>query len=122
MIEEQYKRQRELAQNIHLNMGDFNQNYSYYQNQNLNQNQKPQNLSSIEFNCNVLPKTILNNKQIKVTIQNPKPVEMGFFSSNYIVYEIETNILKDNIKWMVNRRYSDFINLRKRYKINFLII
>ena len=112
MIEEQYKRQRELAQNIHLNMGDFNQNYSYYQNQNLNQNQKPQNLSSIEFNCNVLPKTILNNKQIKVTIQNPKPVEMGFFSSNYIVYEIETNILNDKIKWLVNRRYSDFINLR----------
>ena len=112
MIEEQYKRQRELAQNIHLNMGDFNQNYSYYQNQNLNQNQKPQNLSSIEFNCNVLPKTILNNKQIKVTIQNPKPVEMGFFSSNYIVYEIETNILNDKVKWLVNRRYSDFINLR----------
>ena len=112
MIEEQYKRQRELAQNIHLNMGDFNQNYSYYQNQNLNQNQKPQNLSSIEFNCNVLPKTILNNKQIKVTIQNPKPVEMGFFSSNYIVYEIETNILNDKVKWVVNRRYSDFINLR----------
>lgn len=47
MIEEQYKRQRELAQNIHLNMGDFNQNYSYYQNQNLNQNQKPQNLSRV---------------------------------------------------------------------------
>ena len=114
MIEEQYKRQRELAQNIHLNMGDFNQNYSYYQNQNqnLNQNQKPQNLSSIEFICNVLPKTILNNKQIKVTIQNPKPVEMGFFSSNYIVYEIETNILNDKVKWLVNRRYSDFINLR----------
>ena len=112
MIEEQYKRQRELAQNIHLNMGDFNQNYSYYQNSNLNQNQKPQNLSSIEFNCNVLPKTILNNKQIKVTIQNPKPVEMGFFSSNYIVYEIETNILNDKVKWLVNRRYSDFINLR----------
>ena len=112
MMEEQYKRQRELAQNIHLNMGDFNQNYSYYQNQNLNQNQKPQNLASIEFNCNVLPKTILNNKQIKVIIQNPKPVEMGFFSSNYIVYEVETNILNDKVKWLVNRRYSDFINLR----------
>jgi len=111
MIEEQYKRQREMAQNIHLNMGDFNQNYSYYQNPNQNQ-QKPQNLTSIEFNCNILPKTILNNKQIKVTIQNPKPVEMGFFSSNYIVYEIETYILPDKVRWLVNRRYSDFINLR----------
>ena len=111
MIEEEYKRQREMAQNIHLNMGDFNQNYSYYQNPNQNQ-QKPQNLTSIEFNCNILPKTILNNKQIKVTIQNPKPVEMGFFSSNYIVYEIETYILPDKVRWLVNRRYSDFINLR----------
>ena len=111
MIEEQYKRQREMAQNIHLNMGDFNQNYSYYQNPNQNQ-QKPQNLTSIEFNCNILPKTMLNNKQIKVTIQNPKPVEMGFFSSNYIVYEIETYILPDKVRWLVNRRYSDFINLR----------
>ena len=27
MIEEQYKRQREMAQNIQLNMGDINQNY-----------------------------------------------------------------------------------------------
>ena len=37
---------------------------------------------------------------------------MGFFSSNYIVYEIQTNILPDKVTWLVNRRYSDFINLR----------
>ena len=103
--EEQYRRQREMAQNIHLNMGDMHQNYQ-------EQQQKPQNLSSIEFNCNILPKSFLNGKQIKVVIKNPKPVEMGFFSSNYIVYEIETNILPDKITWLVNRRYSDFINLR----------
>ena len=102
--EEQYRRQMEMAQNIQLNIADINQN---------NQEQhKPQNLSSIEFNCNILPKTFLNGKQIKVIIQNPKPVEMGFFSSNYIVYEIQTNILPDKINWLVNRRYSDFINLR----------
>jgi hypothetical protein len=104
--EEQYRRQREMAQNIQLNMGDIHQNYQDQQ------QPKPQNLSSIEFNCNILPKSFLSGKQIKVVIQNPKPVEMGFFSSNYIVYEIQTNILPDKITWLVNRRYSDFINLR----------
>ena len=107
--EEQFRRQREMAQNIQLNISDINQNYQYQQPQ---QQQKPQNLSSIEFNCGILPKSFLNGKEIKVVIQNPKPVEMGFFSSNYIVYEIQTNIVSDKINWLVNRRYSDFINLR----------
>ena len=88
--EEQFRRQREMAQNIQLNISDINQNYQYQQPQ---QQQKPQNLSSIEFNCSILPKSFLNGKEIKVVIQNPKPVEMGFFSSNYIVYEIQTNIV-----------------------------
>ena len=105
MREEQYRRQREMAQNIQLNMSDINQHYQ-------EQQQKPQNLSSIEFNCNLLPKSFLNGKEIKVVIQNPKPVEMGFFSSNYIVYEIQTSIVSDKINWLVNRRYSDFLNLR----------
>ena len=106
--EEQLRRQREMAQNIQLNISDINQNYQYYQ----QEQPKPQNLSSIEFNCNVLPKSFLNDKEIKVVIQNPKPVEVGFFSSNYIVYEIQTSIVSDKINWLVNRRYSDFINLR----------
>ena len=108
--EEQYRQQREMAQNINLNMGEINQNY-YYHEQQKPQNQN-QNLTAIEFNCNILPKSFLNGKQIKVTIQNPKPVEMGFFSSNYIVYEIATHILPDKVNWLVNRRYSDFLNLR----------
>ena len=105
--EEQYRRQMEMAQNIQLNMSQINQNYQGQQ-----QQQKPQNLSSIEFNCNILPKTFLNGKEIKVVIQNPKPIETGFFSSNYIVYEIQTTIASDKVNWLVNRRYSDFINLR----------
>ena len=109
--EEQYKRQREMAQNIQLNIGYINQNNYQPQQQQIPQN-KSQNLSNVEFNCNILQKSNLNGKQIKVNIQNPKPVETGFFSSNYIVYEIETNIIQDKIKWLVNRRYSDFINLR----------
>ena len=110
-LEDQYQRQREMAQNIQLNINNINNMNQNYSAQNQNQN-KPQNLTSIEFNCNFLPKTNLNGKDIKILIKNPKPIETGFFSSNYIIYEIETNILKDNIKWMVNRRYSDFINLR----------
>ena len=107
ILEEQYKRQREMAQNIQLNINDMNQNYHEPQQQN-----SSQNISSIEFNCNFLPKTNLNGKEIKVIIKNPKPVEMGFFSSNYIIYEIETNIISDKVRFLVNRRYSDFINLR----------
>jgi hypothetical protein len=107
ILEEQYKRQREMAQNIQLNINDMNQNYYDQQQQN-----RAQNISSIEFNCNILPKTNLNGKEIKVIIRNPKPVEMGFFSSNYIIYEIETNIISDKVRFLVNRRYSDFINLR----------
>ena len=118
-LEEQYRRQREMAQNIQLNMGDINQNYQNYQNYQNPQSQKVQNLSSIEFNCNILQKSILNGKQIKVTIKNPKPVEMGFFSSNYILYEVETYILPDKIRWVVNRRYSDFINLRTALQTQF---
>ena len=82
MLEEQYRRQREMAQNIQLNINDMNQNYHDQQQPN-----RSQNISSIEFNCNILPKTNLNGKEIKVVIKNPKPVEMGFFSSNYILYE-----------------------------------
>ena len=71
MLEEQYKRQREMAQNIQLNMGAINQNYNPNYNPNYpqnNQQQRPQNLSSIEFNCNILSKSSLNGKQIKVNI------------------------------------------------------
>ena len=107
ILEEQYERQREMAQNIQLNIDDMNQNYHDQQQPN-----RSQNISSIEFNCNILPKTNLNGKEIKVVIKNPKPVEMGFFSSNYILYEIETNIISDKVRFLVNRRYSDFINLR----------
>ena len=109
ILEEQYQRQKEMAQNIQLNMNDMNQNYNYREQY---QNKNNQNISSIEFNCNILPKNNLNDKEIKILIKNPKPIETGFFSSNYIIYEIETFIIKDNIKWVVNRRYSDFINLR----------
>lgn len=50
----------------------------------------------------------MNDKQIKCVIKNPKSIETGFFSSNYIIYEIVT----EELQWIVRRRYSDFEWLR----------
>ena len=61
ILEEQYRRQREMAQNIQLNINDMNQNYHDQQQPN-----RSQNISSIEFNCNILPKTNLNNKYLSM--------------------------------------------------------
>ena len=110
MIAAQEQQKREMAQNIQLNIGELNQN----------QGQRVQNNSNIyEFNCKTLSKTILNDQKIEVIIQNPKPVEMGFFSSNYIIYEIKTVIPQKKMTWLVTRRYSDFLNLRTALKNQF---
>ena len=70
----------------------------------------PQNV--IEVPCGKLDKTILNDKEIKSEIKNPRTIEGGFFSNVYILYDIETTI-DINTKWIVQRRYSDFIWLRE---------
>ncbi|MCQ2820891.1 MAG: hypothetical protein MJ252_26840 [archaeon] len=64
----------------------------------------------VDIPCKVLEKTVLNDSNVKVTIQNPTKVEQGFMSSPYIKYEVLTNIM-DN--WLVTRRYSDFLWLRQ---------
>lgn len=61
-----------------------------------------------EIQCKTLEKTELNDKEITVILKNPKPVETGIFQSNYILYEVHTV----EFKWIVERRYSDFIWLR----------
>ena len=66
-----------------------------------------------EILCGKLNKTILNDKEVKSEMKNPKSIEAGFFSNNYILYDIETTIDTLNIKWIVQRRYSDFIWLRE---------
>ena len=63
---------------------------------------------TIQIVCKKLEKTPLNDKEIHVIIQNPKPVETGFLSSNYVNYEVKTEVLE----WLVRRRYSDFEWLR----------
>lgn len=64
--------------------------------------------TNIVIHCKKLEKSQLNDKPIKVVIKNPKPVETGFLSSNYVNYEVETALLE----WIVRRRYSDFEWLR----------
>ena len=70
------------------------------------------------INCRKLEKSVLNDKDIKITIRNPIQVETGFFSSNYTLYEIYTEINPDS-NWTVQRRYSDFIWLRQTLRIHF---
>ena len=76
-------------------------------------NNIPQNIQEIK--CKLLEKSVLNDKDIKITIRNPIQVETGFFSSNYTLYEIYTEINPDS-NWTVQRRYSDFIWLRQTLK------
>ena len=110
-LEEQFQKQKELAQNIHLNINEINSNY--INSQQIQDKSISQNMPIFsEFYCNTLQKSFLNDKEIIITVKNPKPIEMGFFASSYVLYEIETLIINNKIKWMVSRRYSDFINLR----------
>lgn len=101
-IEEQNKyyinAQKTLNQNIDINLS-----------QNPEKKNIPQNI--YEIPCAKLEKTILNDKEITAVMKNPRPIEEGFFSNSYILYDIETTI-DINTKWIVQRRYNDFIWLR----------
>ena len=61
-----------------------------------------------EIECLKLEKTQLNDQTILVNISNPHQVNNSLFSTNYILYDVSTV----QFKWIVNRRYSDFIWLR----------
>ena len=106
-MEENSKKEQEItdnrkeAENINLNMEQI-------------RTQKTQNNLSPytkEIKCREMEKSILNFKEIKITVQSPKVVETTFFTSNYITYEIIT-IINENLSWTVRRRYSDFLWLR----------
>ena len=66
-------------------------------------------IKDIKINCRKLEKTVLNDKEIKITIKNPKEVEGGYFGKGYIKYEVHT----EPLGYMVERRYNDFFLLRK---------
>ena len=59
--------------------------------------------------CQTLEKTILNDKKIVINIKDPKEINGGIFSSNFILYSVETQPMG----WVVQRRDSDFDLLRK---------
>ena len=61
-----------------------------------------------EFPFKLLEKSILNDKEIKVTIKNPKTNEKTLLSLAYVTYEVYT----EPFLWLVRRRYNDFSLLR----------
>ena len=87
----------------------------YYSNMNKNNN-----VYAKEIICKKLQKTELNDKEIKVKLQNPKISDNKYWEQKYIQYEVVT----DSMKWLVYRRFSDFDNLRqilvKHYPRNFI--
>ena len=64
--------------------------------------------SKYEFSCKKAEKNALNDKNIKVIIQNPKTSEKSLLSTQYTIYEVCTEYMH----WLVQRRYSDFDWLR----------
>ena len=78
-------------------------------------NQNSNEIKETEIQCKKLEKSILNDKNIKIEVKNPKCISESYFQSSYIQYEVTTNITN----WFVYRRYSDFewlrLSLRKFY-------
>ena len=70
-------------------------------------NQSPPK-KEFEIICKRSEKTVLNDKEIKVVIQNPKNSEKSLLTSQYSIYEVCT----ESMHWLVHRRYSDFDWLR----------
>ena len=64
--------------------------------------------SKYEFSCKKSEKNALNDKNVKVIIQNPKTSEKSLLSTQYTIYEVCTEYMH----WLVQRRYSDFDMLR----------
>ena len=92
------------------NKNNIKNEKSVNQNEEITINEKDEELfkSKIkELPCKILEKSILNNKDIKVTVKNPKTNEKKM--SNYVTYEVFT----EPICWSVRRRYSDFTLLRQ---------
>ena len=78
------------------------------QNFNLGQSNQSPPKTKIEITCKKAEKTVLNDKEIKVVIQNPKTSEKSLLTSQFTIYEVCTCTMN----WLVHRRYSDFDWLR----------
>ena len=78
------------------------------QNVNLEHTTQSPPRKKFEINCKKAEKTILNDKDIKVVIQNPKNSEKSLLTGQFTIYEVCT----ESMHWLVHRRYSDFDWLR----------
>ena len=78
------------------------------QNVNLEHTNQSPPRKKFEIICKKSEKTILNDKEVKVVIQNPKNSEKGLLTSQFTIYEVST----ESMHWLVHRRYSDFDWLR----------
>ena len=78
------------------------------QNVNLEHTNQSPPRKKFEIICKKAEKTILNDKEVKVVIQNPKNSEKGLLTSQFTIYEVCT----ESMHWLVHRRYSDFDWLR----------
>lgn len=61
-----------------------------------------------EIICKKLEKTVINDKDVKVIVRNPKASDTTFLQSTFITYEV----LTESQEWLVRRRFSDFEWLR----------
>ena len=78
------------------------------QNFNLESSNQSQPKQKFEVICKKAEKTVLNDKDVKVVVQNPKTTEKTLLTSQFTIYEVCT----DSMHWLVHRRYSDFDWLR----------
>ena len=109
-MKNQFQIQNNLMQN---QMKQINNNLSIDNNNSNNNYNKNGNFSRQYYlDCRKMEKSPLNDKKVIVTIKNPKAVETSIFKSNYISYEVFTDVTQ----WQVLRRYSDFDWLRQTLK------
>ena len=110
--EEQMKNHFQAQTNQMENQMNQINNYFIENNNNLNDLNNNNSSKEYQLSCRKIQKSVLNDKKVTITIQNPKAVETSIFQSNYIIYEIITDVTQ----WQVTRRYSDFDWLRKTLK------
>ena len=87
-----------MQQRINSDIQNFNM---------IQSNQSPPR-TKFEIECKKAEKTVLNDKEVKVVIQNPKTTEKTLLTTQFTIYEVCT----ESMHWMVHRRYSDFDWLR----------
>ena len=113
-IQDQNNLQNEINTQIHLDIGQ-----SKNDNENNNNQNNNNNLNIQEINCKTLNKTYFNDKHLTIEMKNPNSIETNYFSQNYVLYTLETTIIEENKKFIVQRRYNDFLWIREILTKNF---